>query len=76
MALASLESPGIYENQSRSLLRRQAQKDYYQLWAQYIVKYIKEMAERGIKISAVSIQNRQQPRVWESVYIVPKREGI
>ncbi len=42
-------------------------KEYYSLWAKYILKYLKAMEERGIKISALSVQNEPAAaQVWES----------
>lgn len=66
--LASPWSPPAFMKTNQDLYYGgRLKKDYYQLWAQYIVKYIKAMAERGIKISAVSIQNEPAAtQVWES----------
>lgn len=40
---------------------------YYETWARYICKYIKEMKSAGINIKAVTIQNEPQAvQVWDS----------
>ena len=42
-------------------------KEYYHHWAKYFVRYIQEMAKRGIKIAAVTVQNEPAAtQVWES----------
>jgi len=42
-------------------------KEYYSMWADYIVRYIKEYEKRGITISLVTIQNEPQAvQAWDS----------
>lgn len=42
-------------------------KKYYRVWAEYMVKYIQAMADRGIDISMVSVQNEPEARqTWAS----------
>ena len=38
----------------------QLKKEYYQVYAQYFVKYISEMAKEGIAIDAITIQNEPE----------------
>jgi glucosylceramidase len=41
--------------------------EYKTLWAQYYAKYMKAMAEEGIKIHAISVQNEPNAsQLWES----------
>lgn len=66
--LASPWSPPAFMKTNQDLYYGgRLKKEYYPLWAKYFVKYIKAIAERGIKISAVSIQNEPAAtQVWES----------
>ena len=49
---------------------------YRELWAQYFVTFIKEMAERDIKISFVTIQNEPAAvQTWDSCEYSAKQEG-
>ncbi|MFQ3547319.1 MAG: glycoside hydrolase family 30 beta sandwich domain-containing protein [Termitinemataceae bacterium] len=42
-------------------------KQYYPLWAAYFVRFIKELADRGIPVWAVSVQNEPEARqIWDS----------
>lgn len=42
-------------------------KKYYKTWAEYMVLYIKEMSERGIDISMISVQNEPDAKqIWAS----------
>ena len=42
-------------------------KKYYKPWAEYMVKYIQAMSERGIDISMISIQNEPEAKqTWAS----------
>lgn len=42
-------------------------KEYYQTWAEYMVKYIVEMSKRDIELSMVSIQNEPEAiQQWAS----------
>ncbi len=41
--------------------------EYKEIWAKYIVKYIKEYEKRGIKINYITIQNEPNAKqIWES----------
>ncbi len=49
---------------------------YWELWAQYFVKFIQKMAERGIKISFVTIQNEPAAvQTWDSCEYSAAEEG-
>lgn len=42
-------------------------KEYYSLWAKYVAAFIRDYAEKGVKISAITVQNELRHRqVWES----------
>ncbi|GAA0358160.1 glycoside hydrolase family 30 protein [Alkalibacterium iburiense] len=42
-------------------------KEYYTTWARYVVRYLLEMKEKGVRIEAVTIQNEPQAvQVWDS----------
>ena len=46
------------------------------LWANYYVKYIKEMAKEGINFSAISVQNEPKAKqTWESCFYSPEDEA-
>ena len=50
--------------------------EYYTLWAQYIIKYLKAMLDRGITISALSIQNEPAAnQTWESCHYTVEEES-
>ncbi len=49
--------------------------EYYQSWANYYVKYIKEMEKRGVPIWAVSVQNEPLAKqVWDSCIYTAEEE--
>ena len=42
-------------------------EDYYQIWASYMVRYIREMRAEGIEISMISVQNEPEAvQTWAS----------
>lgn len=48
-------------------------KAYYSLWADYLIKYLEEMAKRGIKIEFISIQNEPEAnQTWDSCLYTPE----
>ena len=52
-------------------------KEYYGMWADYIVRYIKEYKERGIEISMLTIQNEPQAvQTWDSCIYSSEEEKI
>ncbi len=66
--LASPWSPPAFMKTNRDLYYGgRLKKEYYHHWAKYFVRYIQEMAKRGIKIAAVTVQNEPAAtQVWES----------
>lgn len=50
-------------------------KEYYPLWADYFVKYIKAYEEAGIKISRITVQNEPMAvQTWDSCIYTAKEE--
>ncbi len=50
--------------------------EYKSVWAHYYAKYIKAMAQEGIKISAITIQNEPKAKaMWESCIYTPEDEA-
>ena len=48
---------------------------YYDLWAEYIKKYILKMKDYGIDIWGITVQNEPRARQkWESCYYSPEQE--
>jgi len=51
-------------------------KEYYEMWADYIVRYIQEYAKEGIKISYLTVQNEPMAvQTWDSCIYLPKEEA-
>lgn len=51
-------------------------KEYYELWAKYMVRYIQEMKKRDIEISMISMQNEPEAtQVWASCRYSAKEEA-
>lgn len=51
-------------------------KEYYSAWAQYFVKYIREYAKEGIRISKVTVQNEPMAvQTWDSCIYTSEEEG-
>src|SRR5690606_30436900 len=49
--------------------------EYYQVWANYYVKYIQEMKKRGINITWVSVQNEPAAiQTWDSCIYTAEQE--
>ena len=73
---ASPWSPPAFMKDNESPIRGGSLKEEYkEVWARYYAKYIKAMAEEGIVISAITVQNEpiaKQP--WESCYYSPEDE--
>lgn len=52
-------------------------KEYYQLWADYFVKFIKEYQARGMQIDYLTVQNEPMAvQTWDSCIYEAKDEGI
>lgn len=73
---ASPWSPPAYMKDNGSMLDGgKLLEEYKSLWANFYVKYIKEMAEEGINFTAISIQNEPiAVQTWESCYYSPEDE--
>lgn len=73
---ASPWSPPAFMKDNESVFRGGSLKEEYkECWARYYAKYIKAMAEEGVTISAISIQNEPIARQsWESCYYSPDDE--
>ena len=73
---ASPWSPPAFMKDNESVFRGGSLKEEYkECWARYYAKYIKAMAEEGITISAISVQNEPiAKQSWESCYYSPDDE--
>lgn len=59
-------SPPAWMKTNGSLKGGQLKKEFYSVYAQYFVKYIKEMQKQGIAIDAITPQN--EPLYWTAGY--------
>ena len=73
---ASPWSPPAYMKENESAFGGGCLKEEYKaVWAKYYAKYIKAMAEEGITISAISVQNEPNAKqTWESCSYSPEQE--
>ena len=73
---ASPWSPPAYMKDNNDMLHGGKLLDEYKsVWAHFYAKYIKAMAEEGVKISAISIQNEPNAKqTWESCNYSPEEE--
>lgn len=52
-------------------------KEYYQMWANMIVKYVEEYEKLGIAIHRISVQNEPKAtQTWDSCLYTGEEEGI
>lgn len=52
-------------------------KEYYQMWADMIVKYVEEYEKLGITIHRISVQNEPKAiQTWDSCLYTGEEEGI
>ena len=50
--------------------------EYYQVWAEYITRYIKAYAKEGIRIDAVTVQNEPEAvQTWDSCTYTAQEEA-
>ncbi len=74
---ASPWSPPAYMKTTKNMVEGGKLSDEYKaLWAKFYTRYIKAMADEGVKISAITIQNEPlatQP--WESCCYTPEDEA-
>ena len=73
---ASPWSPPAYMKTTGEMNRGgKLKKEYYELWAQYFVKFIEEYKKNGINIGAVTIQNEPaSAQKWDSCVYTPEEE--
>ncbi len=73
---ASPWSPPAYMKDNESPIHGGSLKEKYKkVWARYYAKYIKAMADEGITISAISVQNEPMAKqTWESCFYSPEDE--
>lgn len=73
---ASPWSPPAYMKDNNNMVEGgNLLEEYKSVWAHYYAKYIKAMANEGVKISAISIQNEPIAiQTWESCYYSPEDE--
>ncbi len=51
--------------------------DYYELWAEYFVKYLRAYKEEGVQISYITVQNEPEAvQTWDSCVYDAKEEGV
>ena len=55
--LGSPWSPPTWMKTNENSMGGSLKKEYYNLYAQYLAKYVKEMAKHGITIDAITVQN-------------------
>jgi glucosylceramidase len=72
--MAAPWSPPAYMKTNNSMnYGGQLRKECYSLWADYLIRYIEEMAKRGIRIEYLSIQNEPEAnQVWDSCLYSPE----
>ncbi len=73
---ASPWSPPAYMKTNENVIRGgKLKEEYKSVWARYYAKYIKAMAEEGINVSAITVQNEPNARQsWESCNYTPEEE--
>ena len=73
---ASPWSPPAFMKDNNDMLKGgKLLEEYKSVWAHYYAKYIKAMANEGVKISAITIQNEPKAiQTWESCFYSPEDE--
>lgn len=73
---ASPWSPPAYMKDNKSMVGGgKLLEEYKSVWARYYAKYVKAMANEGIKISAITVQNEPKAKqTWESCFYSPQDE--
>ncbi|SIQ33668.1 glycoside hydrolase family 30 protein [Halanaerobium kushneri] len=76
--IASPWSPPAWMKTNDSMLNGgKLKKEYYALWAEYYVKYIKEYKSKGIEIEMLTVQNEPLAvQNWESCIYTAEEEKI
>lgn len=50
-------------------------KEYYNMWAEYICRYILEYKKHGVNVQSISIQNEPNAsQIWDSCLFTPEQE--
>ena len=61
--------PAFMKDNDSAVQGGSLKEEYKEVWARYYAKYIKAMAEEGITISAITVQNEPiAKQTWESCY--------
>ena len=70
-------SPPAWMKSNNSMLKGGRLKDeYYQPWAEYYIKFIKEYEKRGMPVWGLTIQNEPMAtQTWESCIYTAEEEG-
>lgn len=70
-------SPPAWMKSNKNMLRGgRLENQYYQPWAEYYVKFIKEYEKRGIPVWGLTIQNEPMAtQTWESCIYTAEEEG-
>lgn len=67
--------PGWMKTNGRMDKGRYLRKECYQVWADYIVRFLEEYGKEGIPIWGITIQNEAHAEMgWESCYYTPQDE--
>lgn len=68
--------PRFMKTNKRLILGGRLQEKYKKLWAEYLVKYIREYKKEGIEIKYMTIQNEPNAiQLWESCTYTPEEES-
>lgn len=74
--LASPWSPPPYMKNNGEWQGGYLKPEFYQLWADYIHRYITEMKKRGVEIWGITVQNEtRHHQLWESCVYTPEQEA-
>ena len=51
-------------------------EEYYERWAKYLAKYVKEIRKKGFRTSWITVQNEPDAvQTWDSCRYTPRQEG-
>ena len=68
--------PSFMKSNKILIMGGKLEKEYYSLYADYLVKYIKNYKDNGFDINFISIQNEPNARqIWESCTYTPEEEA-
>ena len=69
--------PGFMKNNGEMNNGGVLKKEYYQMWSDMIVRYLKEYEKQGIKIHYLTVQNEPKAsQKWDSCLYTGEEEGI